>query len=48
MDIDQLLTDLDEEHAEKIEIMENIHAAVMSGEITPEEAEEIRAALEVG
>ena len=48
MDIDQLLADLDKEHAEKIEIMENIHAAVMSGEITPEEEEEIRAALEVG
>ena len=48
MDINQLLADLDEEHAEKIEIMENIHAAVMSGEITPDEAAEVRAALEVG
>ncbi len=47
MNIDQLLADLDEEHAEKIEIMENIHEAVMSGELPPDEAAEVRAALEV-
>ena len=45
MNIDQLLADLDEEHAEKIEIMENIHEAVISGDITAEEAAEVRAAL---
>ena len=48
MNIDQLLADLEEEHAEKIEIMENIHVAVMSGELTPNEAAEVRTALEVG
>ena len=48
MNTDQLLTELDEEFEERAEILTNIHQAVMSGELTPDEAAEVRAALEVG
>lgn len=40
--IDQLLADYDEWAAECQEIAEHINAAQLSGEITPEQAEDVR------
>ena len=38
----QTLKDYDEYVEERLEILQNIHSAVMSGEIAPEMAEELR------